>query len=151
MVFDDEGIYVFAEMLDCQPDSISRELGKRDSDNEINADWFSVDLCPFDDGINGFSFKLTVTGVQTDIRRGSGSAGRDVTWTQSGNPVPGSMTMAGQRKYLFHSLPYDSPQPGRSMGNKLSQIRGKEEGGLFVELYRQEAGNTISRRGCHRI
>jgi len=80
MVFDNEGIYVFAEMLDSHPDSISRELGKRDSDNEINADWFSIDLCPFDDGVNGFSFKLTVTGVQTDIKRGSGSAGRDVTW-----------------------------------------------------------------------
>ncbi|MDM8001729.1 MAG: hypothetical protein QUS66_02300, partial [Bacteroidota bacterium] len=66
MVFDNEGIYVFAEMLDSHPDSISRELGKRDSDNEINADWFSIDLCPFDDGVNGFSFKLTVTGVQTD-------------------------------------------------------------------------------------
>ena len=80
MVFDNEGIYVFADMLDNHPDSISMELGKRDSDNEINADWFSVDLCPFDDGVNGFSFKLTVTGVQTDIKRGSGSAGRDVTW-----------------------------------------------------------------------
>ncbi len=80
MAFDNEGIYVFAEMLDSNPDSISLELGKRDSDNEINADWFSIDMCPFDDGVNGFSFKLTVTGVQTDIKRGSGSAGRDVTW-----------------------------------------------------------------------
>jgi len=80
MLFDQEGIYVFAEMFDSYPDSISRELGKRDADNEINADWFSIDLCPFDDGVNGFSFKLTVTGVQTDIKRGSGSAGRDVSW-----------------------------------------------------------------------
>jgi len=80
MLFDDEGIYVFAELFDSHPDSIALELGKRDSDNEINADWFSIDLCPFDDGVNGFSFKVTITGVQTDIKRGSGSGGRDVTW-----------------------------------------------------------------------
>src|SRR5512133_3593085 len=67
-------------LFDNYPDSISTELGKRDSDNDINADWFSIDLCPFDDGVNGFSFKLTVTGVQTDIKRASGAAGREVTW-----------------------------------------------------------------------
>lgn len=80
LLFDNEGLYVFANLIDSYPDSISTELGKRDSDNDINSDWFSIDLCPFDDGVNGFSFKLTVTGVQTDIKRASGSAGRDVSW-----------------------------------------------------------------------
>ena len=80
MIYDNEGIYVFADLIDSAPDSIATELGKRDSDNDINADWFSIDLCPFDDGVNGFSFKLTVTGVQTDIKRASGAAGRDVSW-----------------------------------------------------------------------
>ena len=80
LLFDNEGLYVFAKLIDNYPDSISTELGKRDSDNDINADWFSIDLCPFDDGVNGFSFKLTVTGVQTDIKRASGAAGRDVSW-----------------------------------------------------------------------
>jgi hypothetical protein len=80
MLYNDEGIYVFANLIDSFPDSIAAELGKRDSDNDINADWFSIDLCPFDDGVNGFSFKLTVSGVQTDIKRASGAAGRDVSW-----------------------------------------------------------------------
>ncbi len=80
MIYDNEGIYVHADLIDASPDSISTGLGKRDSDNAINADWFSIDLCPFDDGVNGFSFKLTVTGVQTDIKRASGSAGRDEKW-----------------------------------------------------------------------
>ena len=80
MLYSDEGIYVFADLIDNAPDSISTELGERDSDNEINAEWFSIDLCPFDDGVNGFSFKITVSGVQTDIKRASGSAGRDETW-----------------------------------------------------------------------
>ena len=100
MLFDDEGIYVFAEMIDNRPDSISKELGRRDSDNQINADWFSVDLCPFDDGVNGFSFKLTVTGVQTDIKRGSGSVGREVTWDAIWNAGTG-ITGTGWTAEIF--------------------------------------------------
>ena len=105
MLFDDEGIYVFAEMFDNHPDSISKELGKRDSDNQINADWFSIDLCPFDDGVNGFSFKLTVTGVQTDIKRGSGNAGREVTWDAIWNAGT-TITATGWTAEIF--VPFSS-------------------------------------------
>src|SRR5665648_958902 len=39
MLFDDEGLYVFADLIDNAPDSISTELGKRDSDNDITVSY----------------------------------------------------------------------------------------------------------------
>ncbi len=80
LVFDDEGIYVGAMMYDPWPDSIRTQLGPRDGDRDIIADYFNVDLGPYNDGINGCSFKITASGVQTDIRRSSGAGGRDLNW-----------------------------------------------------------------------
>jgi hypothetical protein len=80
MVYDDEAIYVCAVMYDPFPDSIRAELGQRDADNSIVADYFNVDIGPYNDGINAYSFKLTASGIQTDIRRSSGTGGRDVNW-----------------------------------------------------------------------
>lgn len=80
MVYDDEAIYVCAVMYDPYPDSIRAELGQRDADNSIVADYFNVDIGPYNDGINAYSFKLTASGIQTDIRRSSGTGGRDVNW-----------------------------------------------------------------------
>jgi hypothetical protein len=34
----------------------------------INADNFSIELCPYNDGINGFRVKVTAYGVQSDSR-----------------------------------------------------------------------------------
>ena len=80
MLFDNEAIYVCAIMYDNSPDSIKRELGQRDGDRSIAADYFNIDLGPYNDGINGYSFKVTASGVQSDIRRSSGSGGRDINW-----------------------------------------------------------------------
>lgn len=148
MLFDDEGVYVFADMIDAHPDSISRELGKRDSDNEINADWFSVDLCPFDDGVNGFSFKLTVTGVQTDIRRGSGSTGRDVTWDavwDSGTRITGT----GWSSEIF--IPFSSirfPVSGNSQwGVNFHRFVARRKEVSSWNFTDKKKGNTISQTG----
>jgi hypothetical protein len=74
-------------LQDPNPDSILTELGVRDADFGINADQFSVDLSPFNDGVNGFTFKVSASGVQTDINRssqGRSSSGRrrdgDINW-----------------------------------------------------------------------
>ena len=80
LLYDDEGIYVGAINYDIHPDSIRRELGPRDGDRNIIADYFNVDIVPYNDGINGYSFKLTASGVQSDIRRSSGAGGRDLNW-----------------------------------------------------------------------
>jgi len=80
VVYDNEGIYIGAMLYDTYPDSIRTEMGPRDADRSIIADYFNVDLGPYNDGINGYSFKLTASGIQSDIRRSSGAGGRDLNW-----------------------------------------------------------------------
>ena len=81
VVYDDKALYISAFMYDPHPDSIYRELGKRDADRDIRADNFSVDLNPFHDGVNGESFKVSASGVKTDMKRNPTSRhGRDINW-----------------------------------------------------------------------
>ncbi len=87
LTYNDNALYVAARMFDPNPDSILTELGIRDADMDMNADKFSIDLSPFNDGVNGFSFLVTASGVQTDInrsssgRRGPGRSSRgDLNW-----------------------------------------------------------------------
>ncbi len=87
LVYDDNAIYIGARLSDPNPENILTELGIRDADNEMNADKFSIDISPFNDGVNGFSFKVSASGVQTDINRsstGRSASGRrsngDVNW-----------------------------------------------------------------------
>ena len=149
MLFDDEGIYVFAEMFDNHPDSISKELGKRDSDNQINADWFSIDLCPFDDGVNGFSFKLTVTGVQTDIKRGSGNAGREVTWDAIWNAGT-TINATGWTAEIF--IPFSSirfPVSGSEFwGINFHRFVARRKEISSWNFTDKKKGNTISQTGA---
>jgi hypothetical protein len=86
-LYDDNAIYIGAMLFDLYPDSILTELGIRDADNNINADQFSIDLNPYNDGVNGFTFKVSASGVQTDVNRsgrgrrffGPGTRG-DINW-----------------------------------------------------------------------
>lgn len=81
ILYDDKAIYIGAMMYDPYPDSIYAELGKRDADRSIKADNFNVDINPFHDGVNGLTFKVSASGVQTDIKRSSaGRHGRDISW-----------------------------------------------------------------------
>lgn len=86
LLYDDNAIYIGAKMIDPNPDSILTELGVRDADMNMNADKFSVDISPFHDGVNGFTFKVSASGVQTDINRSSVSRRRfggpsgDLNW-----------------------------------------------------------------------
>lgn len=85
LIYDDNAIYIGAELYDPHPDSILTELGIRDADNNLNADQFSIDINPYNDGVNGFTFKVSASGVQTDVnrsgrrRRGPGTSG-DINW-----------------------------------------------------------------------
>jgi len=67
VLYDDMALYISAMMVDPDPESILTELGLRDSGDQLNADRFWVDINPFNDGINGFRFQVSASGVQTDI------------------------------------------------------------------------------------
>ncbi len=81
VVYDDNAVYFAAKMIDPYPDSILTELGVRDADQDMNADKFSIDISTFNDGVNGFTFMVSASGVQTDVNRSSrgrrGSRGTD--------------------------------------------------------------------------
>lgn len=80
VLYDDHALYIAARLFDPHPDSILRELGLRNSGNDLNADRFYVDINPFDDGIHGFRFQVSASGVQTDANMsGSGRHG-DLNW-----------------------------------------------------------------------
>jgi len=87
LIYDNNAIYIGAKLFDPHPDSILTELGIRDANN-LNADQFSIDINPYNDGVNGFTFKVSASGVQTDINRsgrgprGSGGGGTrgDINW-----------------------------------------------------------------------
>jgi len=63
--YDDTGLYIGAEMID-KSQKIKREFTKRDDTG--NADWFSVLLDTYRDGLNGYEFGVTSAGVQFDKR-----------------------------------------------------------------------------------
>ena len=81
VLYDDDALYIGVRLHDPEPEKILTELGPRDSGNNVNADLFWVDINPFNDGINGFRFMVSSSGVQTDINMsGAGSGRGDVNW-----------------------------------------------------------------------
>lgn len=76
MLYDDEAIYIGAELFDPHPDSMLVVLSERDDFG--NADWFGVLIDPYGAGQNGFSFFVTAAGVEIDAIRSQSNA--DYTW-----------------------------------------------------------------------
>lgn len=68
MLYDNEAIYVLAMLYDTKPDSIYAEIGDRDSGDEANADLFSVEINPYNDGLNATEFMVSAAGVQMDSK-----------------------------------------------------------------------------------
>ncbi len=80
--YDDEAIYVGAVMYDT-PDLIAKQLIERDNmSDQAQTDWFAFAIDPYQDGINGFAFLVTPSGVQIDIKFASDEddAGWDAVW-----------------------------------------------------------------------
>ena len=86
ILYNNRGIYVGAMLYDSAPDSILTELGLRDSEH-LNADEFTVDLIPYNDGQNAFEFKLSASGVQSDTKYSTGFHDRnwDAVWRSAVN------------------------------------------------------------------
>lgn len=77
IIYDNSAVYVGAMMYDSAPDSVLKQLGKRDV-GENNSDLFQIGLDTYDDDQNAFVFAVSAAGVQTDMR--VSQLGEDVVW-----------------------------------------------------------------------
>ncbi|CAM1374541.1 DUF5916 domain-containing protein [Tenacibaculum xiamenense] len=77
LVYDDQAIYVSAEMEAPDPSKIPAEFTNRD--NIGNADFFLMTINPNDDGQNPFEFIVTSSGVQADAKISNGD--EDFNWS----------------------------------------------------------------------
>ena len=75
--YDSKNIYFGVMMYDNAPDSILRELSRRDDENK-NYDLFGIWLDPFNDAQLEYNFMVTAAGVQID--RKFSKTGVDNTW-----------------------------------------------------------------------
>jgi uncharacterized ubiquitin-like protein YukD len=80
VLYDDGSVYIAVRMFDPAPDSILQEMGLRNAGDNLNADRFYVDINPFNDGINGFRFQVSASGVQTDSNLSGGGSRGDTNW-----------------------------------------------------------------------
>lgn len=76
VLYDDDALYVGALLHDTAPDSILSQL--TDRDNLGNTDFFDIYISCFRDGINGFRFTVTPSGVQYDAQ--ITAFGEDAFW-----------------------------------------------------------------------
>lgn len=77
VIYNDDAIYISAEMLDPDPQGIPREFAVRD--NFSIADFFLVTINPNDDGQNPFEFIVQATGNQADAKVSNGN--EDFNWS----------------------------------------------------------------------
>ncbi len=66
-LYDDRALYIGARLFDVAPDSILTQLGNRD--DELNADFFSVQFDTYSNGLDAYIFEVYASGVQRDSRR----------------------------------------------------------------------------------
>ncbi|MCG1037191.1 DUF5916 domain-containing protein [Polaribacter sargassicola] len=77
VVYDDNAIYISAQMNDPDPEGIPKEFSTRD--NFSIADFFLVTINPNDDGQNPFEFIVQATGNQGDAKVSNGN--EDFDWS----------------------------------------------------------------------
>ncbi|MEC9208974.1 MAG: DUF5916 domain-containing protein [Bacteroidota bacterium] len=75
--YDNKNMYFGVMMYDNAPDSILKELSKRDEEHK-NFDGFSIFINPFNDGQVEYNFMVTAAGIQID--RKFSKTGIDKTW-----------------------------------------------------------------------
>lgn len=76
--YDDEAFYIGASLLDTSPDSMGTEFGNRDAMSTKNAELVCVYFNPYNDGINGFYFSVSIRNVQSDYK--TTSDGEQKSW-----------------------------------------------------------------------
>ncbi len=76
--YDDQAFYIGAIMIDPNPDSICKELGRRDQIESLNTDYISFDILPYNDALNMFEFKVSPANLQSDTKYSP--VGQDPNW-----------------------------------------------------------------------
>ena len=76
ILYDDDAIYVGAQMFDTAPDSILMQYSQRDQIK--NSDEFGIQFSPYNDGINGVAFATTPAGILVDVN--ISPTGQDFNW-----------------------------------------------------------------------
>ncbi|TSA34531.1 MAG: hypothetical protein D4R64_11680 [Porphyromonadaceae bacterium] len=75
VVYDNNAVYFGVYLYDTTPDSIMRELTKRDQVSDGNVDRFKISLNPYNNGQNLFQFEVSAANVQGDSKQSSTSSG----------------------------------------------------------------------------
>ncbi len=76
--YDDDALYAAGIMYDPYPDSIFKELGRRDMLERLANDYLSFDILPYNDEMNMYEFKVNPAGVQNDCKYSM--VGVDLSW-----------------------------------------------------------------------
>lgn len=66
MLYNNEGVFFGIQCFDNAPDSILKQLGKRDDD--INADKFNIKIDPYNNRLDAYIFSIYASGIQSDSR-----------------------------------------------------------------------------------
>ena len=80
VVYNDQSVFFGIRCYDNAPDSILKELTKRDDRMGGNTDKFRISLNPYNDGQNLFNFEVTAANVQSDSRGTENSWRPDMSW-----------------------------------------------------------------------
>ncbi len=88
VLYDDQAVYVGAQLFDVDPDSIFNQLTERDRVGIT--DWFAVVIDAYQDGQNGVGFLVTPAGIQVDIK---------YSLVGGGGGGPGGPVFSGERSW----------------------------------------------------
>lgn len=77
VLYNNEAIYIGAQLTDPHPDSIARQLGERDNE-DLNADYFGVGFDTYNNQQDAYYFMVAASGVQVDGRMRDGTY--DAVW-----------------------------------------------------------------------
>ena len=83
VLYDDDGIYIGAELEEPHMDHLGNLLFERDNlDDSKKIDWFAVMIDCYQNGLSGFAFVVSASGVQADLKFNGhiGDAAWDAVW-----------------------------------------------------------------------
>lgn len=144
LLYDDEALYVFAQMYDSESERILKEYVLRDG--EGNADRFGVILDTYNDGINAFQFMVSASGVQSDSRYSSqgNSTSWDAIWESHTRIVENGWIV--EMKIPFSSLRFSNKEDGNWGLQLFRDIRRFREESYWNEI-KPEVNGTINQSG----
>lgn len=137
-VYDDQAIYIAAELYDLKPDSVLSMLSQRDDFG--NADWFGVLIDPYGSGQNGFGFYTTAAGVEIDAVLGQAST--DLTWNAvwKSKAILTDFGWSVEMRIPLSQLRFPKVDVQNWNINFKRQVRRKRESSYWNEVNPQEFG-----------